>query len=180
MPAWPPLDMSAGDVSIYHRGTTFLQHPYAVLLPPRPPLLSTLRLPGNLPRVPAANTRHLLDQPTPRPTNELSNPLLSLSLSLEFVRSFSRYRNMSQVLRERGHSARGRSLVREKIESLESSPSPATAAVRRGLVPLLLVSSASLEWIDSRPRPSSCSRSRPFSRSNSRPRSRSRVAGRGV
>lgn len=87
MPAWPPLDMSAGDVSIYHRGTTFLQHPYAVLLPPRPP---TLRLPGNLPRVPAANTRHLLDQPTPRPTNELSNspPLLSLSLFLEFVRSF--------------------------------------------------------------------------------------------
>lgn len=61
-----------------------------LLLPPRSPTtLSTFRLPGNLPRVPAANTRHLLDQPTPRPTNELSNPPPSLSLSdREFVRSF--------------------------------------------------------------------------------------------
>lgn len=52
MPAWPPLDMSAGDVSIYHRGTTFLQHPRTVLPPRLPPLFSTLRLPANLPRVP--------------------------------------------------------------------------------------------------------------------------------
>lgn len=86
--------MSAGDVSIYHRGTTFLQHPYAVLLPPRSPTtLSTLRLPGNLPRVPAANTRHLLDQPTPISSDKRiiksSPPFLSLFLSLRSrVRSF--------------------------------------------------------------------------------------------
>lgn len=50
MPPWPSLDMSAGDVSIYHRGTTFPEHPNASprssLLPLRP------RVPTNLPRVP--------------------------------------------------------------------------------------------------------------------------------
>lgn len=49
MPPWPPLDMSAGDVSIYHRGTTFPEHPNA---PPRSSLLPLRpRVPTNLLRV---------------------------------------------------------------------------------------------------------------------------------
>lgn len=84
---------------------------------------------------------------------------------------------ISQVLRERRRSPRGRSGLWEEIdESMESSSSAATAAatVWRRFLPLLLVSSASfIEWIDSRSRTSSCSRSRSWSRSrsNSRPRS---------
>lgn len=42
MPPWPPLDMSAGDVSIYHRSTTF----------PERPLAAPLRASPNHPRSP--------------------------------------------------------------------------------------------------------------------------------
>lgn len=179
-----------------------LTFPYIIGAPPfsNTPavLLPTLRLPANLPRVPtyqrSTNAAYIL--PLLRTTtfaipfhlravrdhatadDSGNDRLLVRPLSVRCrVYDLLYLIEISQVLRERWRSPRGRSGVwKETDESMESSSSAATATatVWRRFLPLLLVSSASfIEWIDSRSRTSSCSRSRSRSRSRSNSRSRS-------
>jgi len=76
MPPWPPLDMSAGDVSIYHRGTApFLN------TPPYPAQPATPLCPMSIGEFASSAYRH--------PANTRRNALACVSMSVD-VRAYTR------------------------------------------------------------------------------------------